>query len=85
MSVEYNVWESRNSSLMRMMEFDPSYFQERVSTKTKDKAKEKGLLHLDISGAEPVVVLTDSTDKYCVLLEMYGLEKYLQERVRGDI
>lgn len=84
MSVEYDVWESRDG-LMKMMEFDPSDFRERVSTETKDKAKEKGLLHLDTSGTEPVLVLTDSPDKYGVLLEMYGLEDYLQKRVRGDI
>jgi hypothetical protein len=83
MSVEYDVWESQEDS-MKMVEFDLSDFMQRVSTETKDKAKEKGLLHLDTSGTEPVIVLTDSPDKYGVLLNMYRLEDY-QKRVGGDI
>jgi hypothetical protein len=84
MSVEYDVWESQEDS-MKMVEFDLSDFMQRVSTETKDKAKEKGLLHLDTSGTEPVIVLTDSPDKYGVLLNIYRLEDYLQKRVGGDI
>jgi len=84
MNVEYSVRESQDG-LVEMIEFDPSDFKEQVSIETKNKAKTKGLLHLDSSGSEPVIVLTDSPDKYGVLLEMYGLEDYLQKKVRGDI
>lgn len=84
MSVDYTVWESRDG-LMKMMEFDPSEFREQVSTETKDLAKEKGLIHLDQSGTNPVVVVTDSPEEYGNLLERFGLEEYLRKRVRGDI
>jgi len=84
MSVDYTVWESRDG-LMKMMEFDSSEFREQVSTETKDLAKDKGLIHLDQSGTNPVVVVTDSPEEYCNLLETFGLEEYLRKRVRGDI
>lgn len=82
MSVEYDVWES-DDGLMKMIEVDPEYFRNHVTTETKDRAKEKGLIHLDTTGPEPVIVLTDSPEDYSTPLEVFGLEKYLQKRIKG--
>lgn len=84
MSLEYEVWESEDG-LMKMMCFDAYEFMEEVSTRTKNEAKKRGLLHLDTSGAEQMVVLTDPPEKYEALLRVYGIEEYLEKRVRGEI
>jgi hypothetical protein len=79
-----SVWVS-NDGLMAMMEVPPSYFREHVSEETKDRAKEKGLIHLDDTREEPVIVLTDDPEDYGVLLDVFGLEDYLTKRIAGTI
>lgn len=84
MIMEYSVWKSSNRSAP-MIAVDPAEFREKVSSETKDRAKDQGLIFLDTTSSEPAVVFTDSAEEYGVLLEVYGLEEYLQKRIQGDL
>mgnify|MGYP006875071232 CR=1 FL=1 len=74
MIMEYSVWKSSNRSAP-MIAVDPAEFREKVSSETKDRAKDQGLIFLDTTSSEPAGVL----------LEVYGLEEYLQKRIQGDL
>lgn len=76
------IWVSRDG-LTAMMDVNPQYFREHVSTEVKDQAKEKGLIFLDSSG--PAVVLTDDPESYGEMLALFGLEDYLVKRIGGAI
>jgi len=56
MSTGYTVWQS-SDGLLKMMEFEPEYFKECVSTETKDRAKERGFAHFDEERWKIVLVL----------------------------
>lgn len=82
MSTGYTVWQS-SDGLLKMMEFEPEYFKECVSTETKDRAKERGLAHFDEERWK--IVLNDGPGQYGDLVERSGLEDYLQERLNGTV
>lgn len=77
-----SVWVS-DDGLTAMMDVSPDYFQEHVPEDLKDRAKKKGLVFLDTSSSEPVIVLTDDPGEYGVLLKTFGLADYLRKRVEG--
>lgn len=79
-----SVWVS-DDGLTAMMDVSPSYFRKHVSENVKDQAKEKGLIFLDSTKSDPVIVLTDDPEEYGTLLETFGLETYLHRRIQGDI
>lgn len=79
-SRSYGVWESEDG-LLRMMEFEPEYVRERISTELKDKAKDRGFLFWH----DGKIVLTDDPKEYGTKLETFGLEQYLQMRIGGSL
>jgi len=79
-----SVWIS-DDGLMAMMEVTPSYFREHVSEDVKDQAKARGLIYLDTTGPDPVIVLTDDPEEYGLLLETFGLKEFLRKRYQGVI
>jgi len=74
---------SNDSGSLKMVSFEPSYFKSQVSTETKDKAKEKGLVFWDDSSSR--IILTDPPSKFKSALDALGLETYLDLRVRGGL
>lgn len=80
MTVEYQMWDGNS---IEMIEFEPQYFKEHVSTDVKDKAKDKGLVFYDTRDGK--IVLTDEPNKYQDLLDAFGLESYLEKRIKNMI
>jgi len=80
LSNSYDVWESEDG-LLRMMEFEPEYVREQISTELKDRAKDRGLLFWD----DGKIVLTDDPDEYGTFLAIHGLSEYLEKRLTDDI
>jgi hypothetical protein len=60
--------------------FEPEWFQQEVSTETKDLAKERGLIFFDEQLWK--IVLTDDPAEYQDLFERFTLEEYLQYRLQ---
>lgn len=74
-----------SDELLAMMIVHPEYFRDNVSEEVKDKAKEKGLVHLDYIESDPIIVLVDDPEEYGSLLIAFGLESYLRKRCNGVI
>jgi hypothetical protein len=68
---------------VELIDVDPQYFKKQVSTEVKDQAKERGLVHFDEERHK--IVLNDDPDKYLADLETYGLERFLEKRVKGAL
>jgi hypothetical protein len=77
-------WVS-DDGLLATMDVSPDHFRDNVPEGVKDQAKEEGLIHLDRTGSEPVIVLVDDPEEYGDLVERSGLEDYLQERLNGTV
>ncbi len=81
MSVEYSVWEGEDGE---MVEFEPVYFREHVSTEVKDRAKLHGLVFWnEFADGDPTIVLTDSPDQCGEKLDVFGLQDYLIHRIKS--
>jgi hypothetical protein len=74
-----------DDGLFATMDISPDYFRDNVPEGVKDRAKEEGLIHLDRTGSEPVIVLVDDPEQYGDLVETFGLEDYLQKRLNGTV
>jgi hypothetical protein len=68
---------------VEMIDVDPQYFREYVSTEVKDQAKERGLVHYDKERGK--IVLNDDPDMYMKDLEEEGLERFLKKRIKGEL
>lgn len=77
-------WVS-DDGLFATMDISPDHFRDNVPEGVKDQAKQEGLIYLDRTGPEPVIVLVDDPEEYGDLVEMFGLEDYLQKRLNGTV
>jgi hypothetical protein len=77
-----SAWVS-DDGLLTMMDVEPSYFREHVSTDVKDRAKDENLIYFD--PADEVIVLIDDPEEFNQELESHGLEKFLQKRCEEAI
>lgn len=75
------ISRSDSSGSLDMIDVEPEYFKEQVSSEIKDRAKENGLVFFDRERWK--IVLTDDPDKYMEALEAFGLNQYLRMRITG--
>lgn len=78
-----SIWTSEDG-LMALVDVDPEYFREHVSTEIKDRAKAHNLIFLVSTGSGPKIVLTDDPEEYADQLNTRGLEEHLRERL-GEV
>lgn len=77
-------WAS-DDGLLATMDVSPVHFRDNVPEGVKDQAKEEGLIHIDRTGSEPVIVIIDDPEEYGDLVGVFGLGDYLQKRLNDTV